>query len=207
MSDPRTQLVAETYDAIADRFVEWQDVIVDDPRRTWADALASRLPVGSRVLELGCGAGLRETKLLAERFVVTGIDISPEQIARATVNVPGAKFLQADLTELDLEPSSFEAVASFYAFNHVPRNLLADVFGRIHGWLIPDGLFLVSLGASDLPDWTGEWLGVTTFFSGFPPETNRSLLCEAGFELELDEVGEFREPEGSAQFHWVLARR
>ena len=28
MTDPRTQLVAETYDAIADRFAGWRDEVV-----------------------------------------------------------------------------------------------------------------------------------------------------------------------------------
>ena len=32
MTDPRTQVVERGYDAIADRFLEWRDRIVDDPR-------------------------------------------------------------------------------------------------------------------------------------------------------------------------------
>jgi SAM-dependent methyltransferase len=207
VSDPRTQLVASTYDAIADRFVEWQGRIVGDPRRQWTDAFMSRVHTGSRVLELGCGAGLQETTLLARHFNVTGVDISEEQIARARLNVPGATFILADLTELDFGLSSFDAVASFYVFNHVPRDLLAGVFVGFHGWLTPGGIFLVSLGAGDTPDWSGEWLGATTFFSSFPPEVNRRLLTEAGFELELDDVVTFREPDGEASFQWVLARR
>ena len=206
MSDPRTQLVAETYDAIADRFVEWQTRIEDDPRKWWRVQLASQLRDGARVLELGCGAGLVDTRILAERFAVTGVDVSAEQIARARANVPTATFIKADLTELQLEAESCDAVASFYVFNHVPRDLLAGVFARVHSWLVPGGLFLVSLGAHDTPDWTGEWLGATTFFSGFPPEANRHLLTEAGFELVLDEVVELREPDGEVLFHWVLAR-
>ena len=84
------------------------------------------------------------------------------------------------------------------------------LFGRIRSWLVPEGLFLVSLGTSDNEGWTGEWLGAPTFFSSFPPETNRRLLDEAGFERLLDEVVTFLEPEpdeGEARFQWVLARR
>ncbi len=206
MSDPRTQLVAETYDAIADRFAEWRDEIVGDPRHSWLEALVSRVHAGAQVLELGCGAGEKDTRLLAERFAVTGIDISAEQIARARTNVPGATFVDADFTVIDFPAASFAAVASFYAFNHVPRDLLAGLFARIHSWLVPGGYFLASLGATDLPDWTGEWLGAPTFFSGYPPEVNRTLLAAAGFELELDEAVTFREPEGDVTFHWILGR-
>jgi len=206
MTDPRTQLVAETYDAIADRFGVWRDEIVGDPRGAWLDALASRLHGGAAVLELGCGAGEKDTRLLAERFAVTGVDISAEQIARARANVPAATFVHADFTEIDFPLASFAAVASFYAFNHVPRDLLPELFARLHSWLAPGGYLLASLGATDVPGWTGEWLGATTYFSGHPPDVNRSLLGAAGFALELDEVVTFREPEGEVAFHWILGR-
>lgn len=207
MSDPRTELVARGYDVIGDRFVEWRDRIVGDPRREWAHALASRLAPGARVLDLGCGAGVPDTQLLAERFRVTGVDISAEQIRRARASVPDAQFVQADFTSLELEDESFEAVAAFYSFNHVPRDLLPDLFARIHSWLAPGGLFLTALGTSDTEGWTGDFLGAPSFFSSHPPEKNRQLLGEAGFELLLDEIVTFLEPDGEATFQWVLARR
>jgi hypothetical protein len=74
-------------------------------------------------------------------------------------------------------------------------------------WLEPDGFFLASLGSGGSPDWTGEWLGVPIFFSGYDVETNRTLLREAGFELLLDDVVEMSEPEGEGAFLWVLAQK
>ena len=207
MTDPRTDTVARGYDAIADRFAQWVTEIEDDPRPRFRQELLDRLPPGARVLELGCGAGTSDTHLLAEQFRVTGVDISTEQLQRARRNVPEAEFIQADMTTLELPPASFDAVAAFYSFNHVPRDLLADLFSRIHGWLVPDGLFLTALGAGDMEGWTGEWLGTTMYFSGWSPETNRELLQGASFELMIDEVIEMREPEGIVAFHWVLASR
>jgi cyclopropane fatty-acyl-phospholipid synthase-like methyltransferase len=207
MTDPRAQLVGEGYDAIGERFEAWRDAIVDASRGRWLEELTSRLFEGARVLELGCGSGTAETGILAERFRVTGVDVSAAQIRRARVNVPQARFVHADLTTLELPSSSFEAVTSFYAFNHVPRELLPTVFERIHGWLTREGYFLVSLGASDTPEWTGEWLGATMFFSAYPPETNRRLLAEAGFASRLDEVVGVDEPQGHLSFHWVLAQK
>ena len=207
MSDPRTELVGRGYDVIGETFVDWRDRIVGDPRQRWADELASRLPDAARVLELGCGAGVPDTQLLAERFRVTGVDISRKQIERARVSVPSADFLQADFTSLQLEPGSFEAVAAFYSFNHVPRDLLSGLFRRIHSWLVPGGLFMTALGVSDTEGWIGDFLGAPTYFSSFPPETNRLLLRNADFDLLLDEVVTFLEPEGEASFQWVLARR
>jgi cyclopropane fatty-acyl-phospholipid synthase-like methyltransferase len=207
VTDPRTELVGRGYDVIGERFAQWRDLIVGDPRREWEEELVSQLQDGARVLELGCGAGMPDTKRLAARFQVTGVDVSAEQVRRARAAVPEAEFVQADFTALELEPGSFDAVVSFYAFNHVPRELLAPTFARIHGWLVPGGLLMTALGTSDTEGWTGEWLGAPTFFSSFPPETNTRLVREAGLEILRDELVTFHEPEGDATFQWVLATR
>ncbi len=207
MGDPRTRLVADGYDAIGETFAEWRERIVGDPRREWEDELDARLEDGARVLELGCGSGTPETKRLARRFRVTGVDISPRQVERARAAIPEADFVCADFTSLELPPGSYDAVVSFYAFNHVPRDLLAPLLARIHAWLVPGGWLLTAFGISDTEGWAGEWLGAPTFFSSFPPETNARLTREAGFELVREDVVVFEEPEGPARFQWVLARR
>ena len=207
MTDPRRQLVGAGYDAMIDTWEGWVAQIEDDPRAEWCHELVARLPIGGRVVELGCGGGTAETKLLAERFQLTGVDLSTEQVSRARTRVPEAEFLQADFVEVEFEPGSIDAVSAFYSFNHVPRELLGDLFVRIHSWLDPDGLFLAALGAGDTDGWIGEWLGTTMYFSSWPPETNRLLLEHAGFQLLRDELVTIHEPEGDATFHWVLAGR
>jgi len=199
-------MVADGYDAIGETFAAWRERIIGDPRREWEDELVARLVPGARILELGCGAGTAETRRLAQQFVVTGVDISPRQVERARVAIPEAEFLCADFTELELPYGSFDAVASFYVLNHVPRELLAPLLGSIHGWLVPGGRLLTAFGQSDLDGWTGEWLGAPTFFSSYPSETNSRLVREAGFTIERDEVVTFVEPEGEARFQWVLAQ-
>jgi cyclopropane fatty-acyl-phospholipid synthase-like methyltransferase len=158
------------------------------------------------VLELGCGAGV-QTRHLAEQFTVTGVDISAEQLARARAAAPRAQFIQADFTGMEVEESAFDAVVSFYAFNHVPRELLAPTLARIHHWLAPAGLLMTAFGTTDSEEWTGDWLGAPMFFSSFLPDTNSRLVREAGFEIHRDELVTFREPEGDATFQWVLASR
>lgn len=206
MSDPRTALVAAGYDAMIDTWESWKARIEDDPRDEWCAELLERLPRGATVVELGCGGGTTETRALAERFRLTGVDLSETQLVRARSRVPRAAYLHADLTTVEFPPGSLDAVASFYVLNHVPRGLLGALFARIHAWLRPGGLLLTTLGASDLPGWTGDFHGAPTYFSGFPPPTNRRLLVEAGFSLVRDEVVTIREPEGPATFHWVLGR-
>jgi SAM-dependent methyltransferase len=203
--DPRTQIVADGYDAMGETFAAWREDAVGDPRREWEDKLVSRLKGGARVLELGCGGGSPETKRLAQRFAVTGVDISPGQVERARAAIPEAEFVCADFTELDLPAASFDAVASFYVFNHVPRELLAPLLCDIHTWLVPGGWLLAAFGRSDNPGWTGEWLGAPTFFSSYLPDVNSRLVREAGFTIEQDEVVAWECPDGPEAFQWVLA--
>ena len=209
MSDPRTRIVGKGYDAIASEYLEWAARIVGDPKMHYLGKLAERLLPGARILELGCGAGEPCTRRLAERFRVTGVDISGEQIRRARTNVPSAEFVQDDFVALELAETSFDAVAAFYSLNHVPRELLGGLFASVHRWLQPGGLFLASLGVGETDSWTGSWLGTTMFFSSWDPDTNRRLLGEAGFELLLDDLVSMHEPEpsGTSTFQWVLARR
>jgi cyclopropane fatty-acyl-phospholipid synthase-like methyltransferase len=204
--DSRTQIVADGYDVIGDTFAAWREGFVGDPRRDWEDDFVSRLQQGARVLELGCGGGSPESRRLAERFTLTGVDISPRQVERARAAIPDADFLCADFTGLELPSASFDAVASFVVFNHVPRELLTPLLANIHDWLKTGGWLLTAFGASDNPGWTGEWLGAQTFFSGFPPETNSRLVREAGFAIERDEVVVCESPDGTERFQWVLAQ-
>jgi SAM-dependent methyltransferase len=205
VTDPRTALVAAGYDAMADTWERWSAQITDDPRFEWLERLDSLLRDGAQVVELGCGNGTRETRALAARFELTGVDLSAEQLRRARERVPAATFVHADLTEIEFDEGSLDAVCAFYVLNHVPRELLPGLFARIHRWLRPGGLLLTTLGAGDLDGWEGEWLGVRMYFSGHDPARNRELL--AAFELVDDEVVTIHEPEGDVAFHWILARR
>jgi cyclopropane fatty-acyl-phospholipid synthase-like methyltransferase len=190
---------------MGETFAEWRKGFVGDPRREWEDDVVSRLDHGARVLDLGCGGGSPETKRLAQLFAVTGVDVSPQQVERARAAIPEAEFICADFTDLELPAASFDAVVSFVAFNHVPRELLAPLLGNIRTWLVPHGWLLTAFGASDNAGWTGEWLGAQTYFSGYPPEINSRLVREAGFTIERDEVVVYESPDDTERFQWVLA--
>lgn len=200
-------IVAAGYDEIADRFADWQERIVgfsDVPR---VERLLSLLPERAEVLELGIGAGVRASRLLATRTQLTGVDVSGGQLERARRSLPEARLLQGDLLDVEFAEASFDAVCAFYVLNNGPRDELGPLLRRAAGWLRPGGFLLASLGAHENPGWHGEWLGVPMIFGGFAPPENERLVCGAGLELLESEVEALSEPEGEARFHWVLARR
>lgn len=204
MRDRRKRIVASAYDRMAGRYLEWSRAIDDDPRHRMLARFVDSLPAGARVLELGCGAGVPSTEQLAQRFEVLGVDISHSQLELAREHVPRAEFLHADFSELQLPEASVDGVVALYAISHVPREHHARLFADVFRWLVPGGLFLATLGATDSPDWTGELLGAQMFFSSHDAEVNRRLLRAAGFQLQVDEVAVTHEPEGDARFLWVI---
>lgn len=207
MSDCEKMIVRAGYNEIAERYLAWSERVVNDPSGRFLNEFAGRLPDDARVLDLGCGAGIPSTRLLAKRFEVLGVDISEAQIELARKNVPKATFVRDDFSELVFPEGSLDGVTAFYSISHVPRDAHARLLARVARWLKPGGLLLATLGAEDSLDWTGEWLGVPMFFSSHDADENRRLLRGAGLSLVLDEVVAVREPEGEVAFLWVLARK
>ena len=205
--DPR-RIVADGYDTIAERYFEWSAARPSATRTAWLRRALDAIPSGAVVVDLGCGAGVPMTQALAAGRRVTGVDLSARQIELATVNVPGATFIQADMTALDLPPATLDAVVAFYALTHVPRADHPALLARIFGWLRPGGLFLATMGAHDGPDEVeADWLGVPMFFSHHGARANRALVRRAGFEIEEAVIAEEPEDRHAALFLWVVARK
>jgi SAM-dependent methyltransferase len=207
MPDARTSIVRSGYDLVAERYLAWIPEIVGDPRARFLGELIDRVPAGGSALDLGCGAGVPATAQLAEHCSVVGVDISEAQLQLARKRVPDATFVRGDLFEVVFPERAFDAISAFYAISHVPRDLHAELLRRIASWLKPGGWFLASMGAGGCPDTTEHWLGVEMFFSSHDADTNRQLVRDAGFTLELDEIVTMREPEGEASFLWILGQR
>jgi SAM-dependent methyltransferase len=205
--DPK-RIISQGYDRIGDTYVEWTAQSATDARQRYTKLLLESLPEGVAVLDLGCGAGLPTTRALAERFQVTGVDISPGQIERAQRNVPGATFLRADMSALDFPPGSFDGVAAFYSIIHVPRQEHADLLRKIATWLRPGGLFVAAMGVGSTEDgYEPDWLGAPMYWSHFDSTTNRRLVEEAGLEI-VSAREEIEDEDGMpVRFYWVVARR
>ncbi|MDP8923209.1 MAG: methyltransferase domain-containing protein [Chloroflexota bacterium] len=205
--DPK-RVVAEGYDRVAERFLIWAARVGGDVRERYATILADGLSDGAAVLELGCGAGVPVAAGLARRFRVTGVDISRRQIELARRNVPNATFLHRDMTRLSLAADSFDAVAAFYALNHVPRDELGPLFHSIARWLRPGGRFVASLPTGSNPGSVeADWLSVPMFFSGHDRAASETLILTSG--LAIDRVTEETIDEDGRRvtFVWVVARK
>ncbi|HET9109474.1 MAG TPA: methyltransferase domain-containing protein [Ktedonobacterales bacterium] len=209
-SDPRApkRIVEQGYDRVAERHLTWSAGVRQEERLRYTRELLDRLPGGADVLELGCGQGVPTTRLLAERFSVTGVDISTSQLEIARREVPGVTFIHADMSSLALPPESLDGVAAFYSLFHVPREEHAPLLARIVAWLRPGGLVVVTMGVRDTPgEVEDDWLGAPMFFSHWDAATNRALVEQAGLRIISAREETADEDGAPVTFLWIVAEK
>jgi SAM-dependent methyltransferase len=144
--------------------------------------LFPRVTPPAKVLDLGCGNGVPGTRMLGERFDVTGVDISPVQISRARQLVPRATFIRADMASLEFPQDSFQAVVSFFALIHIPIEEQRELLGRVSTWLAPGGLFLATVGHASCTR-VGDFYGAPMYWSHADAATYCTWLGDAGIDV------------------------
>ena len=204
--DTPKQVVERGYDRVAHDYARLEGE-TEWPRMRWLKKVLNQLSSGSSVLDLGCGSGVPADIEISKEHQVTGVDISQTQINLARQNVPAGNFLHGDAGSVEFAASSFDAVVSFYTLEHIPREEHETVLRRIHQWLRPSGLLLISMEAGDYEGFFGEWLGVPMFMSCFDPETMKRLINVAGFELLETAIETQVEQSHAIPYHWLLARK
>jgi SAM-dependent methyltransferase len=201
-------LVRRSYDQLGKRYSDWVGENADPVRQRYLQYVLADLPLGSKVLDLGCGDGSLITVHLARDHQVTGVDISCTQLERAGRTIPNAQFICGDITSVHLPENCFDAIVAFYCLTHVPQQELPLVIAHASDWLRPGGLFVGSFGVNDEQGTVqDDWLGVPMFFSGCRPETNRQILTETGLLIEQDRVETVEEFDQTVRFHWIIARK
>lgn len=199
------ETVREGYNQIADQYLAGRTHDSEDVRLL--EELVTRLPIGAKVLDAGCGAGIPIAQMLSEKFEVTGVDFSEAQIELARKNVPNATFLCEDMTKLSFAENTFDGITSYYAIIHVPSEEHQSLLVNFYRMLKPDGLALLCLGANEsLDDGDDEFFGTPMYWSHFGAETNLQMLRDCGFTIVWSKLVGDSTCEGAAHL-FVLAQK
>lgn len=104
----------------------------------------ARLPIGQRVLDVGCGTGFYIDLWAASGRVPDGIDISPASIEALRGKYPAYTFVCGNITEESLLlASAYDAISAFDVLFHlVDDKEYADALKNINSHLKPGGYFL-----------------------------------------------------------------
>lgn len=111
--------------------------------------IASQLPAGARVLDLGCGPGFY-TRLLAERgFTCTGVDFSPASVrwAQQQARDAGLKidYVQQDVRHYASQKSFDFIMMTFGELNVFSAADASALLAQCANWLVSGGKLLLEL--------------------------------------------------------------
>src|SRR5437763_7050220 len=130
-----------------------------------------RLAPGERVLDLGCGAGtdsLVAAQMVGEQGRVTGIDMTPQMLAKARsaatdLAEANVEFVEGEAERLPFADKSFDVVISNGVIDLIPEK--DAVFSELHRVLAPGGRMQIAdvtiqnpvsaEGRRDIDLWTG----------------------------------------------------
>lgn len=161
------------------------------------------LPVGGKILELGCGAGDDSAVMLAGGFDARPTDGSPEMADEASRRLgrPVETLLFHDLDEVE----AYDGVWANACLLHVPRPELPQVLARIWRALKPGGHFYASFKAGE----TDGRDALNRYYNYPSPEWLRATYSSAGgwSSLSID-TGEVRGFDNEwAEMLFVVARK
>jgi arsenite methyltransferase len=130
-----------------------------------------RLAPGERVLDLGCGAGtdsLVAAQMVGPEGRVTGIDMTPEMLAKAwaaaeELGAENVEFVEGEADRLPFPDASFDVVLSNGVIDLIPDK--GAVFAELYRVLAPGGRIQIAdvtiqnpvseEGRRDIDLWTG----------------------------------------------------
>jgi SAM-dependent methyltransferase len=142
MTDAYRDDLAYIHDAGFGRFAEAAAPIL-------IEGLTKREIKGGLVIDLGCGSGILSRVVSESGYDVLGIDISEAMVALAQRLVPMGRFRVESLLTAELPPCVAVAAVGEclnYLFDRGNSAAsLAKLLRRIHGSLVPGGLFLLDV--------------------------------------------------------------
>ncbi len=142
---------------------------------------------GRRLLDVGCGRGLRLVTFRRRGFEVQGMDLQPEVVEylRQELGIPA---VCADVQQLStcFPPGSFDLITAFFVLEHVPsvEAVLTNCFRLLKpgGWFVGAVPFIDSVQAAVFK---GRWINATEAprHLSLPTRAGMDAVCRrAGFD-------------------------
>ncbi|MFA6603876.1 MAG: class I SAM-dependent methyltransferase [Patescibacteria group bacterium] len=124
-----------------------RNMLAGDPK-TWApeaEHLATLLPAGSSVVDIGCGAGRDALLLAGMGYQYIGVDLSEPMLEQARRLAPGQRFIPGDMYALPMGDASFDGFWAAASLLHIPKAEMARVLTEIRRVIKPGGVGFIAV--------------------------------------------------------------
>ena len=101
---------------------------------------------GLKILNLGCGTGMHDRKLVDLGFKVTGMDQSAEMIEIAKQKVPEANYIVGDMSDFDLNEKFDVVICMFSSLGYLAeQDKVNGFFESVSKHLVEEGLLILDV--------------------------------------------------------------
>ena len=137
----------------------------------------SALPPGSRILDVGCGAGRDLKHFVEEGFEAVGVDPS-EKLSAIASEFSGCQVLVSSVLDLSFN-QEFDGAWACASLIHLPRRHFPSALGKIFLSLRQRGVLFISMqiGNGEIVTEDGR------FIARYTSEELSDAIEQAGFEL------------------------
>jgi SAM-dependent methyltransferase len=136
------------------------------------EIVARHISSDDEVLDLCCGQGTLTASIAKNAAAVTGLDFSPEMLARARVTAPAANIVEGDATAMPFEDAQFDKVVCNFGMMHIADQPKA--LSEVRRVLKPGGTFTMAtwVGPAASPAFAAVFgaLKAHADFSAAPPQ-------------------------------------
>lgn len=187
------------WDKVSETYAETRDA--DGPETNLIEDMLNQYPQEPRVLDIGCGDGMRTLRYLPESSV--GMDISRNGLELASNNLSN-QLVQSDMVSMPFKDDSFDAITAYFAVFHVERGEHNQVYKEFDRITNSSGKVLMTLSSGKFETVRRGWMGGKMLFSS--PGRNQTLrmLENAGFTENKTKTS--NDPLGSST-EFVLAQK
>lgn len=200
----------EYYDNAHEEYLsEYRDELNNKPYdKDFLLRFIEKIPPNGKILDIGCCSTAQQARFFVSNgFKVTSIDLSEKCIETAKINFPEIEFEQMDMTEMNFEKDSFDAVNAFYSIIHIPNDKLDGLFADMNKVLRNKGKLAISVHAGDFYGYYEE-NEIPVFYRTYTEKELIDVLSNHGFKiLEIQQREPIYDFEFQSQRIYLLAEK
>lgn len=175
----------EYYDKAHEEYLsEYRDELIKKPYdKDFLVRFIEKILPNGEILDIGCCSAAQQARFfLSNGFKVTSIDLSEKCIETAKRNFTGIEFKQMDMTEMDFEKDSFDAINAFYSIIHIPNEKLDGLFAEMNKILRKKGKLAITVHTGDFYGYFEE-NGIPVFYRTYTKKELIDILTNHGFQV------------------------